>query len=324
MDSQEVSRFAAPAPVSSAGCGEQRCAAVPATSCLEDLELELLLEAIYHRYGYDFREYARASLKRRVWNVVRSEGLNTLSGLQEKLLHEPACMERFLVALSVNVTSLFRDPRFYLAFRTDVAPLLRTYPFLRIWHAGCSTGEEVYSMAILLQEEGLYERCRIYATDLNESIVKRARDGIFPLTLAEEYAENHRQAGGKSALSDYFTAAYGSAIFRAALKENILFSRHNLAVDRSFNQFNVIFCRNVLIYFAKSLQRRVHGLLYESLAQLGILALGSQETLQFTPHEQDFEPLACGWKLYRKTGSRLSALGPRPDKGKAWPSGEAV
>jgi chemotaxis protein methyltransferase CheR len=267
---------------------------------LEAIETNLLLESIYSRYGYDFREYAYASLKRRIWNVVKAEGVSTISGLTEKILHDPACMERFLLAVSVHVTSLFRDPGFFLTFRRRVVPLLRTYPFIRIWHAGCSSGEEVYSMAILLQEEGLYERCRIYATDMNESVLKQAMEGIFPLECLTEYTAHYVKAGGTRSLADYYTSGYGSAIFRASLKENIVFSQHNLATDRSFNEFNVILCRNVMIYFKKSLQNRVHDLLYDSLAMFGILGLGSKETLQFTAHETDYEQLECGWKLYRR------------------------
>jgi chemotaxis protein methyltransferase CheR len=275
---------------------------VPIDRELETLEIELLLEAVARRYGYDFREYAFGSLKRRIWNAVHAEGVATISGLQERVLHEPACMERFLHALSVNVTSMFRDPDFFLAFRERVAPALRTYPFIRIWHAGCSTGEEVYSMAILLQEEGLYDRCRIYATDLNESVLRRAREGIIPLACLPEYHGNYLRAGGTRALSHYCVDGYGHSIFRSSLKENIIFSVHNLAVDRSFNEFHVILCRNVMIYFQKSLQQRVHHLLYDSLAPFGVLGLGSKESLQFTPHETGYEPLAAGWKLYGRIG----------------------
>jgi chemotaxis protein methyltransferase CheR len=266
----------------------------------ESVEIHLLLEAVFRRYGYDFREYAAASLKRRIANVVQSEGLPSVSALTERLLYDRACMERFLLAVSVNVTSLFRDPGFFLTFRQRVAPLLRTYPFIRIWHAGCSTGEEVYSLAILLQEEGLYDRCRIYATDMNEAVLHQAREGIFPVELEAQYAANYRDAGGKKSLADYYTSGYGNAIFRASLKEHILFSQHNLAMDGSFNEFNVILCRNVMIYFTKKLQNRVHNLFYESLAMFGILGLGSKETLQFTPHERDFEQLEAGCKLYRR------------------------
>jgi chemotaxis protein methyltransferase CheR len=267
---------------------------------LEAIEIELLLEGVYRRYGYDFREYAYASLKRRILNAMRAEQLETISGLQERILHDPVCMERFLLILTVNVTALFRDPEFFRAFRETVVPLLRTYPFLRIWHAGCSTGEEVYSMAILLQEEGLYDRCRIYATDINEAVLKQAREGIFPLASIQEHAGNYHRAGGKRSLTEYYTAAYGSAIFRGPLKENIVFSQHNLTMDRSFNEFNVILCRNVMIYFNKPLQERVHELLYDSLAIFGILGLGSKETLHFTPHASDYEQLPCSRHLYRR------------------------
>ncbi len=267
---------------------------------LEKLEIHLLLEAIYHHYGYDFREYAYASLKRRVENIRRAEGVTTISGLQEKVLHDPAAMRRFLLALTVNVTAVFRDPPFFLAFRQQVVPLLRTYPFVRIWHAGCSTGEEVYSMAILLQEEGLYDRCRIYATDMDEAVLKQAKEGIFGLDLADRYAANYSKAGGKKSFADYYTAAYGSAIFRSALKENIIFSQHNLTADSSFNEFHVILCRNVLIYFARPLQQRVHQLLYDSLAMFGILGLGSKESLQFMPQEPCYQQLEAGIKLYRR------------------------
>lgn len=226
--------------------------------------------------------------------------MKTISGLQERTLHDPACMERFLLALSVNVTSLFRDPFFFLTFRKKVVPLLKTYPFIRIWHAGCSTGEEVYSMAILLEEEGLYERCRIYATDMNEAVLKRARDGIFPIKQIEEYANNYQEAGGTRTLADYYTTGYGNAIFRSQLKQNILFSQHNLAMDGSFNEFNVILCRNVLIYFKRSLQQRVHNLLHGSLIRFGILGLGSKETVQFTPFEKSYEQIEVGSRLYRR------------------------
>jgi|SRR5579884_1421450 len=276
--------------------------AFPHDKELEALEIELLVEAIYRHYGYDFREYAVASLKRRVASCLHAEGLATISGLQERVLHDPACFQRFLHALSVNVTAFFRDPSFFLVFRSRVAPILRTYPFLRIWHAGCSTGEEVYSMAILLHEEGLYERCRIYATDMNAEALRQAQEGIFPLRDMLEHSRNYSEAGGKGALADYYTAGYGSAIFPAWLKENTLFAPHNLAQDGSFNEFHVILCRNVMIYFKRSLQRRVHELLYASLTPFGILGIGSKESLHFTPHETDYEPLVVGSKLYRRIG----------------------
>ncbi len=267
---------------------------------LEEIEIELLLEGMFRYYGFDFRDYALASLKRRIWNTIRAEQLTTVSGLQERVLHDPTCLDRFLLGLSVHVTAMFRNPSFYLSFREKVVPLLRTYPFIRIWHAGCSTGEEVYSMAILLEEEGLYHRCRIYATDMNDMVLKKAKTGIFPLDLMQEYTHNYVRAGGKRSFSEYYTAAYDSAIFRSSLKENIVFSQHNLATDGSFNEFNVILCRNVLIYFNQSLQERVHKLLYESLVRFGILGLGRQESLKFTPHEPDYDVLEKHEKLYRR------------------------
>ena len=267
---------------------------------MESLEIQLLLEGVFSYYGFDFRNYAPASLKRRIWNTIRSEQLTSVSGLQEKVLHDPACLERFLLGLSVNVTAMFRDPSFYLTFRSKVVPLLRTYPFIRIWHAGCSTGEEVYSMAILLQEEGLYHRCRIYATDMNEMVLRKAKTGIFPLGLMQEYTQNYVKAGGKQSFSEYYTAAYDNAIFCSFLKENIIFSQHNLATDGSFNEFNVILCRNVLIYFNKLLQKRVHKLLYESLCMFGVLGLGHQESLNLTLYEKYYEDLEGHEKLYRR------------------------
>lgn len=267
---------------------------------LEEVEIKLLLEGVYLHYGYDFREYAPASLRRRLRDFARSEKLATLSQLQDRLLHDPACFERFIVALTVNVTAMFRDPSFYLAFRAKVVPMLKTYPFIRIWHAGCSTGEEVYSMAILLREEGIYERCRIYATDLNESVLKRAKDGIFPLQFMQGYIANYLKSGGKRSLSEYYTANYDNAIFRSSLKENIVFSQHNLVTDGSFNEFNVILCRNVLIYFNQALQNRVHNLFFESLVPFGILGLGHKETISYSPHEQHYQALEVGEKLYRR------------------------
>lgn len=267
---------------------------------LEDLEIQLLLEAVSRYYGFDFRNYAMASLKRRIWNVIRAEHLQTISGLQERVLHDRACMERFLLALTIHVTAMFRDPNFYLTFRTKVVPLLRTYPFIRIWHAGCSTGEEVYSMAILLHEEKLYDRCQIYATDMNESVIAQAKAGIFPLKKMQEYTHNYLRAGGTQSFSEYYTAAYDHALFRPLLRERITFSQHNLAMDGSFNEFNVIFCRNVMIYFNEALQEHVHNLLYNSLIRFGILGLGHAESLKFTPHEQQYEQLEGGERLYRR------------------------
>jgi len=267
---------------------------------LERIEIELLLEGIFRHYGFDFRAYAYASIRRRLWKRIEEEGLSSVSALQERVLHEPPLMEKLLLDLSINVTAMFRDPSFYVTFREHVVPLLRTYPFIRIWHAGCSTGEEVYSMAMLLREEGLYDRSRIYATDINEVVLARAKAGIFPLERMQEYTENYMRAGGKRSFSEYYTAKYGGALFDQSLTKNVVFSQHNLVTDRSFSEFNVILCRNVLIYFDKTLQSKVHSLFYDSLAMFGVLVLGSKETLRFMAHEECYEQISPPEKIFRK------------------------
>jgi chemotaxis protein methyltransferase CheR len=267
---------------------------------LEALETELLLEAIHRHYGFDFRNYAQASLKRRVWKRMTEEGLTTVSALIEKVLHDTDCMERFLLDLSINVTSMFRDPTFYLALRQKVIPLLRTYPYLRIWDAGCSTGEEVYSLAILLEEEEIYDRCRIYATDMNELVLAKAKAGIFPLAAMQENTSNYLEAGGTGSFSQYYTAAYEGAIFRPALRRNIIFAQHNLATDSSFNEFHLVLCRNVLIYFDNVLQERVQRLFKESLVKFGVLGLGKKETLKFAAIAECFEEVDGDEKIYRR------------------------
>ncbi|MES1246557.1 MAG: protein-glutamate O-methyltransferase CheR [Actinomycetota bacterium] len=267
---------------------------------LEQLEIELLLEAVYRRYGFDFRQYAQASLKRRLWRRAYAENAGSISELQAKLLHEPQSMERLLLDLSINVTSMFRDPSFYLTLREKIVPTLRTYPFTRIWCAGCSTGEEVYSLAILLQEEGLYERTRIYATDINENVLQTARDGVFPLAKMRQYTQNYLNGGGKLDFSQYYLAAYDHAQFSKSLTENVVFAQHNLAMDRSFNEFNMILCRNVMIYFDRELQNRVHRLFHDSLEMFGILALGHKESLSFTPLAEAYEELDAAERVYRK------------------------
>ncbi|PJB39114.1 MAG: chemotaxis protein CheR [Deltaproteobacteria bacterium CG_4_9_14_3_um_filter_63_12] len=274
--------------------------AVDTESELEATEIKLLLEGIFQRYGYDFRDYSAGSIRRRILVAVKAEDARSVSGLQDRVLHEPACMERLLRVLMVHVTSMFRDPGFYIAFRQKVVPLLATYSFVRIWHAGCSSGEEVYSLAILLEEEGIRDRCRIYATDLSEDILRKAKEGVFPLKSMKEYTENYQRAGGKGAFSKYYTAKYDHAKFDASLGESIVFAQHNLATDGSFNEFNVILCRNVMIYFNKSLQYRVHGLLHQSLAYLGVLGIGRGESLRFTPHEFAYGVLDEHERLYRR------------------------
>jgi chemotaxis protein methyltransferase CheR len=267
---------------------------------LERVEIDLLLEGIFRRYGFDFREYAPASLKRRLWRRVNAEGLHSISGLQERILHDPTCMERLLLDLSINVTAMFRDPGFYVALREKVVPLLRTYPFTRVWVAGCSTGEEVYSLAILLEEEGVYGKARIYATDINEAVLDRARAGVFPLDKMQGYTENYIRGGGTRAFSEYYVAAYDGARFARSLTENVVFAQHNLVSDRSFNEFNLIMCRNVMIYFGKPLQDHVHRLFHESLAPFGVLALGHKESVAFSPLADRYEELDPGERLYRK------------------------
>lgn len=267
---------------------------------LETLEIQLLTEGIYRHYGFDFRDYSVPSLRRRIWKRVYAEGLTTISGLQERVLHDGQCMERLLLDLSINTTAMFRDPTFYLAFRHKVVPMLRTYPFVRIWHAGCSTGEEVYSMAILLQEEGLYDRCRIYATDINEPVLQRAKEGIFPLASMQENTSNYIAGGGKGTFSEYYTARYDFAIFRPALRENVVFAQHNLVTDASFNHFNVIICRNVFIYFNNSLQDRVHQLFLQSLEMFGILGLGKKETIRYTSVAENYDEIDAEERIYRR------------------------
>lgn len=267
---------------------------------LERLEVDLLMQGVYRHYGVDFRDYAYASLRRRVWNAVQAEKLATISALQDRVLHDSAAMQRLLLQISVNVTSMFRDPAFYRCLREDVVPLLRGYPFVRIWHAGCSTGEEVYSLSILLAEEDLYSRCRLYATDMDESVLARAKEGIFSASAMTEYADNYRAAGGRAQLGDYYTEGYERAIFKHSLRKNIVFSHHNLATDGSFNEFHLILCRNVMIYFNPRLQARVHGLIYESLRRFGILGLGQRETLTGTSHASSYEPFDAALRLYRK------------------------
>jgi chemotaxis protein methyltransferase CheR len=269
----------------------------------EAVEISLLLEGVHRHYGFDFRQYARASLRRRLWRRVHAEGLHTISGLQERVLHDRHAMERLLLDLSINVTSMFRDPGFFAAFRAQVVPALRTYPFLRIWNAGCSTGEETYSLAILLREVGLYDRTRIYATDINEAVIASAAEGIYPLAKMQEYTENYLAAGGSRSFSDYYRAAYDRAQLDRSLTENIVFAAHNLVSDRSFNEFHVIVCRNVMIYFDRDLQDRVHQLFVDSLVPFGMLALGRKESLSHSPHAERFDVVDDQERIYRKRAS---------------------
>lgn len=269
-------------------------------SALERLEIELLLQAVFRHYGHDFRSYAFSSLRRRLRKRLEAECLNTFSALQDRLLHDPDAMDRLLRDMSVNVTGMFRDPSFFLALRQKVIPILRTYPFVRIWHAGCATGEEVYALAIMLEEEGLYERSRIYATDMNADALDKAKAGIFPLARMREYTQNYLHAGGARSFSEYYTANYDAALFDAKLRRNVLFAQHNLATDTSFSEFNLILCRNVLIYFDRTLKGRVYKLFGDSLASLGVLCLGRRESLRFTAVETEYEEFDSKERIYRR------------------------
>jgi chemotaxis protein methyltransferase CheR len=267
---------------------------------LEKVEIELLLEGIYRHYGFDFRNYSFPSIRRRIWQRIRNERLHTISALQDKVLHDPVVMDKLLNDFSIHVTEMFRDPDFFASFRRNVIPLLQPLPFIRIWHAGCSTGEEVFSMATLLHEEGLYHKTRIYATDMNEGILSKAKAGAFPLKRMQEYTRNYLKAGGSRAFSEYYTVIDEQAVFHRFLADRIVFAHHNLVTDHSFNEFQVIICRNVMIYFDKQLQNRVLKLFYESLSPSGVMGLGSREGLAFTAYSPYYEEIDGKEKLYRK------------------------
>ncbi len=266
----------------------------------EEIELTLLLEAIYQRYGYDFRSYSRASLQRRVDQHLLISGQKHIGELMHCIVHEGEAFAALLSCLTINVTEMFRDPDFYRAFRENVVPLLRTHPFLKIWHAGCATGEEIYSMAILLEEEGLYERSQIYATDIDKEVLEKARRGIFPVAELHKYSDNYRHAGGRRALSDYYTAKYDNVIMDPRLKKNVIFADHDLATDQVFGEMQVIFCRNVIIYFNRELQNRVFQLFHDSLDIGGTLCLGSKESMRFASCADDFDVIDKNHRIYRK------------------------
>ena len=266
----------------------------------ENIELQLLLEAIYLKYGYDFRDYSKASLKRRIEQRLLRSDLPNYSYMQHKVLNDESFFETLFLDLSINVTEMFRDPLFYKAIREKVIPLLKTYPHIKIWHAGCSTGEEVYSMAILLKEEGLLDRALIYATDVNEVVLEKAKEGIYPLNRIKEYTINYQKAGGKESFADYYTAKYNAAIMDSNLKKNFVFSQHNLATDNDFGEMHLIMCRNVLIYFNKELQNRVIGLFHDSLIRKGLLCLGTKESTRFSKYSGNFNDLVHEQKIYQK------------------------
>ena len=273
----------------------------PNSTSADEVELELLLEGVYRLYGYDFRQYARSTVRRRLAEIMSRDGSDNLSILQGRILRNPELLDEVVSRLSIQVSSLFRDPRFYLAFRQRAVPLLRTYPSIRIWHAGCATGEEVYSMAALLTEEDLFHKCRIYGTDLNPDALATASRGSYPAENVARSEHNYKEAGGTRSLSDYFQISGKVATILPSLQRRVTFFQHNLVTDASFNDFHVIFCRNVLIYFSKPLQDRVHDLLYHSLVRFGILGLGANETLHLTPREKHYRFLDEVARLYRRT-----------------------
>jgi chemotaxis protein methyltransferase CheR len=265
-----------------------------------DLELRLLIEAIYLKHHYDFRGYATASLQRRLKSALPRFRCDTLSQLQDKVLHEPGTFNQLLDYLTVPVSEMFRDPPYFNSLRDKVVPLLRTYPSLKLWVAGCSTGEEAYSLAILLQEEGLLARTLIYATDISPQTLQKAEAGVYELDRMATFTDNHRRSGARSSLSDYYTAAYGRAIIDKSLKKHIVFSDHSLATDSVFAEVQFVSCRNVLIYFNRELQDRAIGLFSEALVRKGFLGIGSKESLRFSAHAGEFADLVHEDRIYQR------------------------
>ncbi|WP_462411336.1 CheR family methyltransferase [Neobacillus sp. Marseille-QA0830] len=267
---------------------------------IQQIEINLLLEGLYQMYGYDFRGYVRSSLTRRILYRMKAERLPTISSLLEKVLHEQGYVERLLNDLSIRMTEMYRDPSFFAAFRDQVVPVVRGLPEIRIWHAGCATGEEVYSMAILMLEEGLAAKTRIYATDMNEKALLAAQKGAFPLKKMQQYTKNYLKAGGKRSFSEYYTTDHHYAYFRPDLNQNITFAQHNLVTDGSFNEFHVVLCRNVMIYFDNHLQQQVHTLIHNSLADGGFIGLGNKETILYMPKHIQYQEFNPQERIYRK------------------------
>lgn len=264
-----------------------------------DKRAQELLEAIYKNTGFDYRQYSLPSIKRRIQDAMDIERLKDIDEMSRHVLSNEAAMQKFLLTLSVPTTSLFRDPLVYKSIRTHLVPKLRSAS-IRVWSAGCSSGEEPFALAILFKEEGLSKHTRIYATDLNDQLVDTAKKGTFRLSVMQEYTSNYHNAGGSSGFSDYYSSGYGSAKFHEELKENMVFSQHNLVTDSSFNEFDLILCRNVMIYFNKELQEKVHGLLFKSLAPGGFLVLGDKENIRFTPFETSYKVISSTLKIYQK------------------------
>lgn len=268
----------------------------------EDIELKLLLDAVHGTYHYDFRGYSHASLKRRLCQARERFGCRSFSQLQDRVLHEPAVLPQLLAYLTVQVSELFRDPAYFLAVREQVVPHLRTYPSLKVWVAGCSAGEELYSLAILFREEGLEDRTLFYGTDINPEALARAEAGVYEADRIPLFTENHRRAGGKSSLSDYYTAAYGAAVFDKTLRRRAVFSDHSLVTDQVFAEVQLVSCRNVLIYFDRDLQDRAVGLFKDSLVRRGFLGLGAKESLRFSAHAAAFTEFDRDERIYQKRG----------------------
>lgn len=267
---------------------------------IENIEMDLLLEAVYRRWGYDFRSYARASIERRTAQFLSGTSCASVGELIPKVLRDANLFSRFVRHLSISVTELFRDPWVYLALREKVLPVLKTWPHIKIWHAGCATGEEVHSMAIMLKEEDLYDRSTIYATDFNDEALERARRGVYEIAKLREASRNYQRAGGKNSLSKYYHALYDAAAMDASLRERVVFSGHNLATDGVFGEMHLILCRNVLIYFNRELQERALGLFTESLVHGGFLCLGAKEDLRFSSVSWQYEVVDSKAKIYRK------------------------
>ncbi|OQY44568.1 MAG: chemotaxis protein CheR [Anaerolineaceae bacterium 4572_78] len=269
---------------------------------IEEIEVDLLLEGIYQRYGYDFRHYGRASIKRRLQHHLTKADYGIVSEMIPSVLYDESKFKALLFDISVTVTEMFRDPWFYVGIREKVIPFLKTFPFINVWHAGCATGEEVYSLAIVLKEEGLYDRARIYATDINDSALEKAKSRIYPMSKMKEYSSNYQHAGGKRSLSHYFYAKYDSVIVDADLQENITFANHNLATDNVFGEMHLILCRNVLIYFNRTLQDRVLSIFADSLRYNGFLCLGTKETMHFAKVRDDFVEFLRNERIYQYKG----------------------
>jgi chemotaxis protein methyltransferase CheR len=267
---------------------------------LFDLEIRLLLEAVYQRWQHDFRDYAVSSLRRRMRQAMLHFGCQQLSQLQGRVLHEPEVFSQMLQFFTVQVSEMFRDPPYFRALREQVLPVLRTYPSLKFWVAGCSHGEEVWSLAVLLAEEDLLSRTILYATDINAAALQRAEAGVYPLDRMAGFSRNYLAAGGRGSLSDYYTSGYGGAVFDRKLKQQIVFADHSLATDSVFSEVHFVSCRNVLIYFNRTLQNRALGLFEEALVRRGFLGLGMRETLQFSQHATAFEPVSAEHRIFRK------------------------